>query len=360
MKILIGIQHPKQVHLFKNTIFQLINKGHDVKIVAIDKEITRELLERLHIPFTLLGINQPTLWKKFLELLKREYKTFNIIREFKPNLVIGRAVPHLAHVSAFFRIPFIIFEDTELAGAIHKITIPFASTIVTPSSYMGNFGKKHVRYNGFDELSYLHPNNFTPDPQIFKNLGLNKGEPFIVMRFISWNAYHDVNLKGIADYPTLIRDLEPYGKVFVSAEGNLDPSLEKYRLHINPEKMHSLLYYARLYLGEGGTMAVEAAVLGTPAIHVEVNSNGIATGNFCGNFRELHDKYGLLFFFADQDKAFSKALEIFKNGNVKEEWKNKRDALLMDKIDVSAWMTDFIDRYPESFYEYKSENRKSK
>jgi predicted glycosyltransferase len=359
LKILIGIQHPKQVHLFKNTIFQLVNKGHDVKIVAIDKEITRELLERLHIPFTLLGENQPTLGKKFWELLSREYKTFNIIKEFKPDLVIGRAVPHLAHVSAIFRIPFIIFEDTELAGAIHKITIPFASTIVTPSSYLGNFGEKHVRYNGYDELSYLHPNYFIPDPQIFKNLGLDEGDPFIVLRFISWNAYHDVNLKGIADYPRLIRDLEPYGKVFVSAEGRLDPSLEKYRIQSNPEKMHSLLYYAQLYIGEGGTMAVEAAILGTPSIHVEGNAEGIATGNLTGNFRELRDKYGLLFYFAKQEEAFSKALEILKNSNAKPEWQKKRDMLLKDKIDVTEWMTDFIEKYPDSFDQYKKKNRTS-
>ena len=279
------------------------------------------------------------------------------MREFKPDLVIGRAVPHLAHVSAIFRIPFIIFEDTELAGAIHKITIPFASTIVTPSSYMGDFGEKHVRYNGYDELSYLHPNYFTPDPKIFKNLGLEVGDPFIILRFISWNAYHDKNLKGLSDYSRLISDLEPFGKVFVSSEGDLEPSLEKYRLQINPEKMHSILYYAQMYIGEGGTMAVEAAILGTPAIHVERNTEGIATGNLSGNFRELHDKYELLFFFPDQKEAFSKASEILKNLNIKQDWQKKRETLLKDKIDVTAWMTDFIERYPGSFYEYKKEHQ---
>jgi len=32
-------------------------------------------------------------------------------------------------------------------------------------------------------------------------------------------------------------------------------------------------------------MAAEAAILGTPAIHIESNSKGIATGSFSGNFR---------------------------------------------------------------------------
>ena len=350
MKVLIGIQHPKQVHLFRNSYFQLTGKQHQVKVLAIDKEITRELLEKYHIPYILLGKNQPTLGKKALSLVGREYQTLKIAREFRPDLIVGRAVPHLAHVSALLRIPFIIFEDTELAAAIHKITVPFASTIITPSSYLGNFGEKHIRYNGFDELSYLHPRYFSPDPGVLKDLGLKEGDPFIILRFISWNAYHDSSLKGISDYTALIRELEPFGKVFVSSEGPLDPALEKYRLRIEPDKAHSLLYYASLYLGEGGTMAAEAAILGTPAIHIEGDKSGGATGNTCGNFRELHDRYGMLYFFADQDAAFSKATELLKNRNVKQEWQKKREALLHDKIDVTAWITDFIERYPDSFY----------
>jgi uncharacterized protein len=353
MKILIGIQHPKHVHIFKNIIFKLIDNGHEVQVVAVDKEITRQLLEKLHIPFSLLGKNQPSLIKKGFSLLSWEYQTFKIMRKFKPDLVIGRALPHLAHVSALLRVPFIIFEDTELAGVLHKITVPFARVIITPSCFRGDFGEKHIRYNGFDELSYLHPNYFTPDPEIFTELGMNIGDPFIVLRIISWNAYHDVNLKGISDYHQLIRDLEPFGKVFVSFEDRLDRSLEKYRLRLSPEKMHSLLYYAQLYIGEGGTMAAEAAILGTPAIHIEANDKGVATGNFTGNFLDLRDRYDLLYFFADQNSAFSKALEILENRNAKQEWHKKCEILVKEKVDVSAWMIDFIENYPESFNNQK-------
>ncbi|OPY37232.1 MAG: UDP-N-acetylglucosamine--N-acetylmuramyl-(pentapeptide) pyrophosphoryl-undecaprenol N-acetylglucosamine transferase [Methanoregula sp. PtaU1.Bin006] len=353
MKILIGIQHPKQVHLFKYPIYQLIDRGHEVKVIAVHKEITRELLEQFHIPYTLLGTNQPSLGKKIISFFSWEYQTFNIMRHFNPDLVIGRALPHLAHVSVLLRKPFIIFEDTELAGAIHKITVPFASSIVTPSGYLGDFGKKHIRYDGFDELSYLHPNYFTPDPRIFSDLGLSEGDPFILLRVISWNAYHDNNLKGLSDYSGLIRELEPYGTVFISSEGQLDSSLERYRLHSTPDMMHSILNYARMYIGEGGTMAAEAAILGTPAIHVEANAEMIATGNLCGNFRELRDKYGLLFFFASQKEAIAKAKELLARQDSKQEWQKKRETLLKEKIDVTAWMIDLIENYPGSISRYR-------
>ncbi len=44
-------------------------------------------------------------------------------------------------------------------------------------------------------------------------------------------------------------------------------------------------------------MAVEAGILGTPAIHIESTSGGQATGETCGNFLELRDKYELIFFY---------------------------------------------------------------
>lgn len=103
-------------------------------------------------------------------------------------------------------------------------------------------------------------------------------------------------------------------------------------------------------------MAAEAAILGTPAIHIESNAKGIATGSFSGNFRELRDKFGLLYFFADQNEAFSKASEILENRNAKQEWQKKRENLLKDKVDVTAWMTDFIEHYPESMENYRRTN----
>ena len=107
-------------------------------------------------------------------------------------------------------------------------------------------------------------------------------------------------------------------------------------------------------------MAVEAGILGTPAIHIESNSTGHATGETCGNFLELRDKYGLIFFYPTEEMALQKAIEILQNPYSKKEWQEKQKKLLSDVIDVTTWLTDFIERYPESFYQYKRDNRTSK
>ena len=55
---------------------------------------------------------------------------------------------------------------------------------------------------------------------------------------------------------------------------------------------------SELYIGEGGTMASEAAVLGIPSIFV--NSLEL------GYLNELEKKYGLVFNFSDSKKAIGK------------------------------------------------------
>jgi predicted glycosyltransferase len=56
------------------------------------------------------------------------------------------------------------------------------------------------------------------------------------------------------------------GQVFITSEGWLDDGLAKYEINVSPEKMHDLLYYADLLIGDSQTMTTEAGVLGTPAM----------------------------------------------------------------------------------------------
>jgi predicted glycosyltransferase len=222
------------------------------------------------------------------------------------------------------------------------ITYPFADVIFTPSNFGKDLGKKQVRINGYKELAYLHPNHFTPDKSVFDGLDVNENDKYIVMRFVAWKAGHDIKRKGF-DLETKIRfvkELEKYAKVYISSETELEDELEAYRISIPPEKMHDFLYFAQMMVGDSQTMTTEAAVLGTPA----VRCNSFVGENDMANFIELENKYGLIFNFNDPEKALQKAVEVLQTPNVKAEWEEKRDALLNDKVDVSAFMVDFIEK----------------
>ena len=55
MKFLIGIYHPAHFHFFKNIIYSLKKKGHEVRVIARDKEITKRLLSKSNIDYEIIG-----------------------------------------------------------------------------------------------------------------------------------------------------------------------------------------------------------------------------------------------------------------------------------------------------------------
>jgi len=341
LKLLVSIGHPAHVHVFKHLIWNMKNRGHEIKIVARNKDVSKKLLDVYGFDYTLISDAQSGTCRLAIEMMVRVKRLLPIVWNFNPDIVLSLLDPSVAVVTKIMRKTYISLHDTEHAKLVN-ITVPFTDVIFTPSCFKRDLGKKQIRYNGYHEIAYLHPNYFTPNPAVLDEMGLRKDDKFIILRFVSWGASHDVGQHGIQNKKALVKELEKYGRVLITSEGLLDKELEKYMIKVSPEKIHDLLYYAALYLGEGATMATESAILGTPSIYVSS-----LVGNM-GNFVELEQKYGLIFNYNDSNGTINKAIELMQKPDLKNEWKNKREALLKDKIDVTAFMVDFIEKYPEN------------
>jgi len=356
MRIIVGIGHPKQVHIWKHIIRNLERDGHEVRIGVWEKDITLYLLNAYGFEYEIVGKNYKGLAKKAYGMLESDFKLFTIAKKFNPDILTGAPV-NLAHVSRLIGKPCIDLCDTEHAGLAILLTFPFSDVIITPSCFKRKINsKKHVMFDGYMELAYLHPNYFKPDPAVLDDLGLSKNDRYIILRFVSWQASHDVGQYGISPAVRMeyVSKLENYGKVFIVAEEKQKKEFEKYKLKILPEKFHTLLYYAQLYIGEGGSTATEAAILGTPSIHVS------STAKYCGNFEDLHKNYRLIYTFSDDGQALEKAIEILEDPDSKRKWRQRREKMLKEKIDVTAFMTDFIENFPESFYELREKELEDK
>jgi len=348
MKVLIQIGHPAHVHFFKNIIWSLKKDGHNVHIIARKKDVTLQLLEKYGFEYSPINFFSKSRIGKLIDLIKTDFLLYKIAKEYKPDIMIAIGLPSITHVGKLLRIPSIYITDTEDATLANNLAKPFASVICTPSSFKLDFGKNHIRFKGFKELASLHPNWFKPNPAILQEIGLEETDPFIIVRFISWNAAHDIGQYGVRDKIGLIKTLENYGRVILTIEGDPPIELKPYLVKISPEKIHTLLSYATLYVGEGGTMATEAAILGTPSIFVS------SFAGTMGNFIKLEKTYDLLNSFADSNAALDKVIEILQNNKSKESWKSKRELLLKDNIDVTAFMIWFIENYPKSFEKMKN------
>jgi predicted glycosyltransferase len=341
MKILIDIGHPAHVHYFKNFTKIMSDQGHRILVTSRNKEIEHHLLKQYKIAFKSRGKGKNTLIGKAIYYFIAISVIYRHAKIFCPDLFISFGSPYAAITSKLFSKPHIVFNDTEHAKLSHLLTDSFSNIILTPSCYKRNLGDKQIQFNGYMELCYLHYNYFIPDPKIYCALDLKKKEKYIIMRFVSWNANHDIGHSGLnfEMKKKIVQTLSKYVRLFISSEGAFSDDFNQYKINIPPEKMHDALAYATLFIGEGATMASECAVLGTAAIYV----NSLTAGTL-----EEQEHYGLINGFRNSRGVLDRALELLKMPNLKKECKIRRQKMLINKIDVTAFMVWFVENYPRS------------
>ena len=278
MRILFDITHPAHVHFFRNPIRILVDSGHTVKVTSRDKDCTLQLLDRFDISHECLSEqNSGGILGMANELISRDTKLFGAAREFRPDVLAAIGGIWAAQVGWLLRKPSVVFYDTETARLQNALTYPFATRIVVPQCYRGKLPeRKAIRYRGYHELSYLHPEYFTPSRKIALENGMDPDADTFLIRLVSWKASHDVGLKGWSHevLNAVVENLISRGQVIISAEGGLPDHLKSLRYTGDPAQIHHLMAYCRASVGESATMASESVVLGVPAIYAAAESRG--------------------------------------------------------------------------------------
>ena len=226
--ILFILQHPAHVHQFKNNISFLKN-GYNIFVLAIKKDITMLLLEKMDIKFETLSYSKNGILNKIIDILPQIKFLNKYLYTNSIDLVVSRGNVAASLICGIKGCKHIIFSDSEPVF-IDRYLLKLSTKIITPDSYKFNLGKKHFLINSYKELAYLHPNYFKEDIGVYKKLGLNEGDSFYIIRLVSWSANHDVFQTALNDdnVDRLIKVLENSGKVFITSEKKLK---QKY-LHI--------------------------------------------------------------------------------------------------------------------------------
>lgn len=312
-------------------------RGHNILVTAVNKEITHQLLDIYGIRYVNLGSHSTSLFKKVLNLLQHDLKLILLSKKFNPDIFLGLSSIRASHAAFFLKKKSFIFDDTEHSKNEIRLYLPFVTNVLTPSCFTRNLGKKQIRYSGYHELAYLHPNRFRPDPSVLDELGLKKGEKYVIIRFVKWGASHDRGERGFSnrDKIEIVKEVKKHARPIITSEGALPSDLLQYQIKIAPHRIHHALYYSQMYIGEGATMASEAAILGVPSIYINSLELGYVT--------EQEKNYGVSFNFRNSVGVIDTVKELLKNKNIKEEWVYKRKKMLEDKIDVTQFMIDFVE-----------------
>lgn len=351
---LVDINHPAHVHLFRELIFGLKEKGKKVVITVKDIPSARLLLEKYNLPYILLGEKKDTMHGKFFRQLQYNKRLYDIVKAEKIDIGIGSSIT-IAHVSRLTGMKSFVFDDddSKVQPLMVRFGHPFAHYLVTPDCLtFENYGEKQIVYPGYHELAYLHPKRFTPDPAVLQDLGVQQGEKYYILRFNAFKAHHDGGMRGISleGKIALVNLLSRYGKVFITAERDIEPEIQQYALRVSPERIHSVLYYASLFAGDSQTMTTEAALLGTPAFKCNSFSGNLSIPN------EVEHRYRLCQSFSvEKEKEFIKTIEDHINiPDAKAVWQERLISFYKDKIDVSSFFTWFFLNYPNTLNEIKS------
>lgn len=347
MKVLIYLSHPAQFLFYKNAVDELRKENHQVAILIKSKDILSGLLDAhgwdyYNIMPSPRGDSKLAI---FWSLIRRDIRLFRFALKNKPDLLMGTDAS-LAHVGLLMRIPCITTLEDDF-GVIKKLaylTYPFTSNILVPQVCdVGKWQAKKTAYSGYMKLAYLHPKRFTPQKD---NLKIDAESPYFLIRLSGLNAHHDFGMKGIDDklLDKTILQLERKGRVYISSENSLRSKYDRYKLNIPLKDMHHYLFYANMLICDSQSMAVEAAMLGTPSLRFSDFAGKISV------LEELENKFELTFGIktSKPEKLFKKIEELLSTPDLREVFQHRRKKMLAEKIDVTAFLVWYIKEFPRS------------
>lgn len=348
MNILVDIGHPAHVHYYRNLATALIEKGHKVVFTVKDIEIATMLLNYYGFSYTTFPSKKDGLFEKVIRQMQYNWKLFRICKRERIDIAIGTSVS-IAHVSRITSIKSIIFDDDDddVQPLITKYVHPYADVLISPEALKFKRKRKDtIYYPGTHELAYLHPSRFTPDRTVLHQINIGVDEKFFMMRFNAFKAHHDKNAKGLSLKQKLkiIEILKSHGKILITTEREIEPELKEFQLKASIEKIHSLMAYSTIFIGDSQTMTAEAAVLGVPSLRCN---------SFVGRLsclEELEHRFQLTYAFSPSnfEEMLEKLKELLLMPNLKDEWQKRRENFLNAKIDVTAFWVWLINNYPES------------
>ncbi len=340
MRVIVTMQRPSHVHFYRHAIEAMEADGHDIHVFARDAEVTIHLLESYGIDHGVL-VDAPPSGRSLRKLatMQATYESKLLLRarEIQPDVITAIGGVAASHVAKLVGARSIVFTDTEHATMSNRLVTPFADAIWTPDCFHEDLGQKHVRYPGYHELAYLHPDRFTPDPDALSTADADSERPLVVLRLTDWDALHDIGAAGFDDATDVVERLEGSGaQVRITSEVPLPDELTNRQVSIPPEEIHDLLAHASLYLGEGATMAAESAVLGTPSLYVNTLRMGYTD--------ELEARYELLYNFqgAFRHEHAVRTAETLLDDEGENDWAARRERLLADKTDTTDVILDAI------------------
>lgn len=276
MKIWIDISNAPHINLFKNLIKDYQSEGHEVIVTCRPLSNTVSLLNLHNIKYTIIGIHYgKNILKKLFGYSIRVWQLRKFINPLKVDIAVSQSSFHSPVAARLMGIPSIYMNDNE--HAMGNIPSFICATKVMVPEFLdiqkvrrqGASLKKVIRYPGVKEGIYLWQNFLSPHISNVTEIKHNKSifirpEPRTAQYYKGGLNFLDDIIIALKDHyrvVVLTRDQEQLNHY----------KTEKFTNLIVPENtflFQEIALECLLFIGAGGTMTREMAVIGVPTISV--------------------------------------------------------------------------------------------
>lgn len=369
MRILFSINHPSQYHMFKHLARKLLANDNDVIFFIQARGIIEQLVQSDGFNYrcsaskmlrTIFKGKYGIILRGIVSLLQQEITIFSYCLTHKVNYLLGTDIA-IAHVGFVLRKPSFVFTDDDyvFTKPYCKMAYPFATHIIAPEVVdIHIWSNKKLAYLGTQKSAYLHPKYFQPELSVLDKYNLRNRKYFII-RLVTYSALHDSIhsassgiSKSVLD--RLIPMLEKHGSVLISIEdGNLE-KYSKYLLKMNPNDMHSLIYYADLFIGDSQSMHIEAGILGTPSIRSNkwvLAKDKVNVIDYLENICHLGISIP-----PDQEDELINQVKLLLEADSKEKSKLLSKQFFERNTNLTDFLFWLLSDYPASYQKYKANN----
>lgn len=264
MKIWLDITNAPHVIFFLPFIEKWKLDGFDIIITTREYSNTIDLLEKYNLNYDIIGEHGgKNNFFKILNFIKRVFLLIKFLRNKKIDVSLSHSSFYQPISSKLINVPCIYINDNEHAYG-NYISFPFASKILLPEALQNFFkiyNNKMIFYNGVKEGIYLSQLKLKPKV-------INKEIIKVIYRPGPWLAqYHDSRKNSDSEllqylYKNYELTLLPRDKKQYDFYSKLHKSVTVVDGVLSLEKIYSNY---DMFVGSGGTMTRELAVLGVPS-----------------------------------------------------------------------------------------------
>ncbi len=275
MKIWIDILTPKQL-LFSEPIIEKLGKKHELLCTSRDYEEVSKLAKIRDFDLVFVGKHGGGDKKSKLKAsIDRMEKLSKKIKIFSPDIAISFCSPEAARISFGLGIKHIAFCDSPHANAVMRLTLPLIQKLLIP--YV--ISKKEFTKYGIDEKNIIQYKAIDAVVTIKRKVNQNTKLPFknnskknILIRVEEEEAsYTSKSSKIIPIIKKMEKDFTNENIVVLGRYTKQIENLQKIiGKRVKIVKMSydgkHLLSNTDIFVGSGGTMTAESALMGIPTI----------------------------------------------------------------------------------------------